>query len=162
MKEVTFIRQNIDRWRGYEAVAEAAEASPADVADAYLDVTSDLSFAQTHYPQSRIRLYLNNLAAALHGRIYRNKGERWSRLRTFWSEEVPDVMWLSRRELLWSFLIFLVSVGVGALSQWLDPDFSRLIMGNSYVEMTLDNIEKGEPMGVYGTMPESTMFGMII
>ena len=159
MKEVTFIRQNIDKWRGYEAAVEGTAAGGPDViADAYIDVTSDLSFAQTHYPRSRITLYLNNLASALHNDIYRNKRERWSRLLTFWTQEVPATMWEARRELCWSFGIFVASALIGALSQWLDPDFCRLIMGNGYVEMTLDNIRNGKPMSVYDSSPETSMF----
>ena len=159
MKEVTFIRQNIDKWRGYEAVVEASQTvSPADVADAYIDVTSDLSFAQTHFPRSRITLYLNNLASAFHQAVYPNRRERWSRLLTFWTQEVPQTMWEGRQLLLWSLLIFVGSVAIGVVSQWLDPDFCRLIMGNGYVDMTLENIERGKPMGVYGNGPESQMF----
>ena len=67
MKEVTFIRQHLEKWRGYETVAESSRLStPDEMAEAYIDVTSDLAFAQTHYPHSRITLYLNNLASALH------------------------------------------------------------------------------------------------
>jgi uncharacterized membrane protein SpoIIM required for sporulation len=162
MKEVTFVRQNIEKWHGYETVAESpAISTPDEMADAYIDVTSDLAFSQTHYPRSRITLYLNNLASALHNEIYRNKRERWSRVLTFWSKELPLTMWEARRELLVSFIIFVVSVLIGAVSQWLDADFARLIMGNYYVEMTLDNIERGEPMDVYGNTPEDMMFGMI-
>jgi uncharacterized membrane protein SpoIIM required for sporulation len=67
-------------------------------------------------------------------------------------------MWHARKELCISFLIFVVSALVGALSQWLDPEFSRLILGNSYVDMTLQNIENGTPMAVYGSGSEGTMF----
>ena len=162
MKEVTFIRQNLEKWRGYETVAEAPSIStPDEVAEAYIDVTTDLAFAQTHYPQSRITRYLNNLAIALHNEIYKNKRERWSRLLTFWTTEVPQTMYAARRELAVSAIVFVASVLIGIVSQWLDPDFSRLIMGDGYVDMTLENIENGEPMGVYGTTDESSMFGMI-
>ena len=150
MKEVTFIRQNLDKWRSYETVAESpALSTPDEMADAYIDVTSDLAFSQTHYPQSRITLYLNNLASAIHQNIYRNKRERWSRIITFWTQEMPFIMWDARKELRLSFVIFLISALIGVLSQWLDPDFSRLVMGNRYVEMTLNNIENGTPMAVY-------------
>ena len=72
MKEVTFIRQNLEKWRAYETVAESPRlSSPDEMADAYIDVTSDLAFSQTHYPNSRITLYLNNLASAIHNNIYR-------------------------------------------------------------------------------------------
>ena len=159
MKEVTFIRQNIDKWRAYEGTVEdVADTTPDVLAEAYLDVTADLSFAQTHYPASRITSYLNNLASELHNHIYSHKTERWSRLLTFWTQEVPQTMWAARRELRYSLLIFVVSALIGVVSQLLDPEFCRLIMGNSYVEMTLDNIRNGEPMGVYGNSPEGTMF----
>jgi uncharacterized membrane protein SpoIIM required for sporulation len=162
MKEAIFVKQNISQWQQTELLLDGAEAESPDVlANAYISTTSDLAFAQTHYPQSRITTYLNNLASALHNEIYRNKRERWSRLLTFWTQEMPQTIWEARKELLLSATIFVVSVLVGVVSQWLDPDFSRLIMGNSYVEMTLDNIENGEPMGVYGNTPEGLMFGMI-
>ena len=158
MKEVTFIRQNLDKWRGYETTVESTLSTPDELADAYIDITSDLAFSQTHYPKSRITLYLNNLASAIHHRIYRSKRERWSRIVTFWTREMPQIMWHARKELCVSFLIFVVSALVGALSQWLDPEFSRLILGNSYVDMTLQNIENGTPMAVYGSGSEGTMF----
>ena len=68
MKEVTFIRRNIEKWKETEKVVEqAASLSPDQLADAYTDLTADLAFAQTHFPTSRITIYLNNLASALHG-----------------------------------------------------------------------------------------------
>ena len=74
MKEVTFIRQNIEKWKRAETMVEQAESlSPDELADAYTELTADLAFAQTHFPASRITIYLNNLASALHNRIYRNK-----------------------------------------------------------------------------------------
>lgn len=159
MKEVTFIRQNIEKWRGYESIAEdMAVSTPDDVADAYIDVTSDLAFSQTHYPQSRITKYLNNLASAIHNNIYRNKRERWTRIVTFWTQEMPLTMWEARRELRLSFAIFLFSALVGMVSQLIDPEFSRLILSNAYVEMTIENIENGAPMAVYDGSPEGSMF----
>ena len=63
MKEVTFIRRNIEKWKGTEKVVEqAANLSPDQLADAYTELTADLAFAQTHFPTSRITIYLNNLA----------------------------------------------------------------------------------------------------
>lgn len=162
MKEVTFIRQNISKWRGAEIVVETAGDSDAtELADTYIDVTSDLAFTQTHYPESKITVYLNNLASALHNEIYRSDRYRWSRLLTFWTDEVPRTMWEARRELFLSFVIFVVSAFVGFLSQMLDPEFCRIILGDGYVDMTLQNIAEGEPMAVYNGDPEDAMFGMI-
>ena len=162
MKEVTFIRQNIEKWRSAELVVDTVgETEATQLADTYIDVTSDLAFAQTHYPESKITRYLNNLASALHNEIYRSQRYRWSRLLTFRTDEVPRTMWEARRELLISFIIFLASALVGMLSQLFDPEFCRIILGDNYVDMTLQNIANGEPMAVYNGDPESDMFSMI-
>lgn len=159
MKEVTFIRRNIDKWKETEKVVEQAdELSPDRLADAYTELTADLSFSQTHYPVSRITIYLNNLASTLHNIIYRNKCENRARIITFWTREVPQTMYEARKELLVSFLIFLASALVGILSALNDETFVRLILGNSYVDMTLQNIADGQPMSVYGGIKETPMF----
>ena len=159
MKEVTFIRRNIEKWKGTEKVVEqAANLSPDQLADAYTELTADLAFAQTHFPTSRITIYLNNLASALHNEIYRSKREKWTRIITFWTREVPQTMHDAQRELLISFIIFAVSALIGAVSAANDQEFVRLIMGNQYVDMTLDNIARGEPMAVYNGSPEAPMF----
>lgn len=137
---------------------QAAGLSPDQLADVYTDLTADLAFAQTHFPTSRITIYLNNLASALHNEIYRNKREKWSRIITFWTREVPQTMYDARRELLTSFIIFIVSVLIGVISAANDPNFVRLILGNGYVDMTLDNIANGEPMAVYNGSDEVPMF----
>ena len=159
MKEVAFIRQNIDKWRGTEVLLKTLSTrTPDELADAYVEVTSDLAFSQSHYPRSRITLYLNGLASSLHQAIYRNRRERWTRIITFWTREVPATMWRERRCLLASFLIFAISMAIGAVSQWHDMEFARLIMGDGYVDMTLENIRNGTPMAVYNGGEELPMF----
>ena len=159
MKEILFIRNNIDKWRSVEELIDNVNFEMPDrLAEAYTDLTADLAFAQTHYPHSRITIYLNNLSSSLHNELYRNKREKWSRVLTFWTQEVPDVTWKERRLLLISFLIFMVSVLIGVLSTLGDASFPRLILGDGYMDMTLENIAKGKPMGVYGSEEESVMF----
>jgi uncharacterized membrane protein SpoIIM required for sporulation len=162
MKEVSFIRRNIEKWKAIEAVVySASKQDPGRLADAYAEVTTDLSFSRSHYPHSRITIYLNNLASALHHSLYGNKRESRSRVVRFWTSEIPKVMYESRRELLYSFLVFAVSAAIGCLSTWNDDMFARLIMGNGYVDMTLQNIADGNPMGVYGDSSPVFMFFMI-
>lgn len=142
-----------------EKVAQQASSThPDTLADVYNELTADLSFSQTHYPHSRITIYLNNLASTLHNAIYRNKREKWSRFITYWTHEIPTVMADSQKELRLSFVVFLISGLIGSLSTMGDTNFVRLIMGNSYVDMTLSNIESGNPMGVYGSFGEIEMF----
>ena len=159
MKEILFIRQNIKEWRRIEAMADDLTIeTPDDVSAAYIRVTADLAFAQTHYPTSRITQYLNSLAVTLHNTIYRNKRERRSRIWTFWTREVPLAMYEARKLLLASAVIFGLSVLVGVVSQMADPEFCRTILGDGYMDETLDNIAHGKPFAVYDGSPEGDMF----
>lgn len=159
MKEISFIRTNIDKWKDAELVVEGdVDDSPDRLSDVYIDLTSDLAFAQSHFPNSRVVDYLNSLCAALHQRIYSTKRERWSRIITFWTREVPDCMYENRKLLLFSFCFFLLSVLIGVVSQLLDPDYCETILGPGYVNMTLENIEKGKPVDVYSSDSEIFSF----
>ena len=163
MKEISFIRQNIEKWRALESVVETAlKQDPGHLADAYLEITADLSFSRSHYPHSRITMYLNNLASALHNHLYKNRKEPHSRIWNFWKTEIPLVMYDSRKELLCSFLIFIVSVAIGCLSTLNDDMFVRLILSGGYVDMTLQHIEEGNPMAVYDDMSPVPMFFYIV
>jgi len=163
MKEVSFIRQNIEKWKSLEkTVDEVIVRNPGELADAYTEITTDLSFSRSHYPRSRITIYLNNLASALHNQLYKSKKEKFSRLTTFWTQEIPDVMYHSRKEFLYSFLVFVVSLFIGILSTLNDESFSRLIMSDGYIDITLSNIENGKPMGVYDSTSELKMFFQIV
>lgn len=158
MEELSFIQKNIEKWERVEIMSQdLSQETPDDVADAYTDITADLAFAYTHYPSARITLYLNNLASVLHNAIYRNKREKRSRVLTFWTREVPQTMYAERRNLLVSLLVLVFGVLVGIVSQVAQPDFCRIILGDAYVEMTLENIANGTPMAVYDGEPALTM-----
>lgn len=162
MREAVFIKQNIRKWREYEYLMTMVESqSPDELADMYNDLTADLAFAQTHYPNSRITLYLNNLTLQLHTSIYGNKREKWSRISRFWTHEVPLAVWDARKELLLSLSVFLLFIAIGVVSTLNDYDFPRLILGDGYVDMTIDNIQNGDPAAVYQGGGNTESFLMI-
>lgn len=159
MRESVFIKQNIDKWHHYEyIITHDSYKSPAVKSQLYIDLTTDLSFAQSHYPKSETTQYLNELAIKLHNDIYKEKHEHWGRFITFWTREVPETLWKERRYILISLLIFLVSIAIGVLSTMHDESFARLIMGDRYIEMTLENIKDGKPMNVYAMGSETSSF----
>ena len=159
MRESVFIKQNIDKWRNYEyMISRGQYESPSHKADIYIDVSSDLSFAQSHYPHAEITSYLNALTVKLHNEIYNEKHESWRRIVTFWTREVPLTMWKERKYILISLAIFLVSIAIGVISTVYDESFPRLIMGDYYIDMTLENIKEGKPMNVYAMDPDMNSF----
>lgn len=162
MKEATFVKQNKSRWEEFEKVVNRQQvATPDRLAELFIQVTDDLSFARTQYPESRTTKYLNALAGKVRLEIYKSKQESSRRFVTFWTEEVPDVMFASRKVLGYAFIIFAVTVAIGALSAHFDDSFVRLILGDDYVNMTLENIRKGNPTDVYASKGPFLMFVMI-
>ncbi|WP_179018740.1 stage II sporulation protein M [Winogradskyella forsetii] len=150
MREASFVKQNKEKWIGFEnALENNAKINPDDLASYYIQLTNDLSYAQTYYPGSKTLLYLNSLASQAHQKIYITKKESKNKVLSFWLEEFPLFFYQYHKTLLYAFLIFMAAVTIGAVSTLNDDSFIRLILGDGYVNMTLENIEKGEPMAVY-------------
>ena len=55
----------------------------------------------------------------------------------------------SRREFSLAFWVFMLAFGIGILSCAMDAEFQRMVLGDDYVDMTIENIESGDPMAVY-------------
>ena len=162
MKEAAFVKQNKTRWEEFEhIVKDQRQAEPDKLAELFIQVTDDLSFARTQYPNTRTAHYLNALASKVHLQIYKNKREDTNRFIRFWKHEVPEAMYAARKPLLYAFIVFMIAGIIGAVSTVYDDTFVRLIMGDSYVNMTLENIKSGKPTDVYATMDQVTMFFMI-
>lgn len=162
MREALFIKNNTPRWQRFESLLSQKNAGNPDLlADLFIQLTDDLSFARTNYPESQTTVYLNNLAAKVHQAIYRNKKEEKGRFVRFWKYELPLLFYSAHKQLLYSFLIFAACMLIGAVSAAHDMNFVRLILGDAYVNMTLENIEKGDPLAVYKSEGEMDMFMFI-
>ncbi|HYF66493.1 MAG TPA: stage II sporulation protein M [Ohtaekwangia sp.] len=159
MKESAFIKQNKARWEEFEKVVKnQQQAQPDKLAELFIQLTDDLSFARTQYPESRTTNYLNSLASKVHLEIYKNKREETNRFITFWKYEVPAVMYETQKPMLYALVIFVVAGIIGAVSTAYDNTFVRLIMGDDYVNMTIENIKNGTPTKVYASQSEMMMF----
>ncbi len=63
-----------------------------------------------------------------------------------------------RRVLLFSFLVFALASSIGVISTIHDDSFVRLILGDNYVNETLNNIEIGDPTAIYKSGSEIGSF----
>lgn len=150
MREIAFIKQNKAKWLEFEqAIFGKAKKNPDEMASLYIHLVNDLSYAQTYYPKSKTVVYLNYLASRIYQKIYKTKRTEKNRLFYFFKTEVPLIVYQYRRYLVYSFLLFFAFVLVGAFSARYDQDFVRLILGDHYVNMTLENIKNGNPVAVY-------------
>src|SRR5690606_18820679 len=81
----------------------------------------------------------------------------------FFFFDVPLIAYKYRKVLYFSLAIFLVFVSIGVISAAYDDRFVRLILGDAYVNKTLENIAKGDPMAVYkGSSSWGSAFGITL
>jgi uncharacterized membrane protein SpoIIM required for sporulation len=155
VREGQFIRQNIEKWKIYQY---EPTTDPDEMAERFTELVNDLGYAKTFYPHSKVTLYLNKLASSIYLGIYINKKEESSRIVRFWKTELPLVIRKYHRELLYSFIVFLFFALMAAFSAANDQEFVRGVLGDGYVEMTEQNIAKGEPFGVFKRFDPLSMF----
>ena len=150
MREIAFIKQNKEKWLDFEQVIFGKTIkNPDEIASLYIHLVNDLSYAQTYYPKSKTVVYLNYLASQIYQKIYKTKRAETNRLIYFFKIEVPLIVYEYRRYLVYAFLLFFATVAMGVISAKYDENFVRLILGDAYVNETLENIKAGNPVAIY-------------
>jgi uncharacterized membrane protein SpoIIM required for sporulation len=158
MKESKFVDQNKAKWHDYEKDLRNKESRAARLNQLFIQVTDDLSYARTFYKNRSVKVYLNGLAQKLFNDLYRNQSGSWAAFIRFWKFDLPMLVHDCRKEFRISFIVFLLAFGIGVLSSYYDLNFARLILGNRYVEMTIQNIQNNDPMAVYKDGDKTFMF----
>lgn len=159
MREITFFNNNKNKWEEINVILiKKKSVSPDILSELFIELTDDLAYAQSNFPNSKTTLYLNQLTGKAHARIFKNKKEPLQRLKHFWVKELPLILFKHRKSLRTSFIIFLISCIIGAFSSYKDESFVRLILGDQYVNKTIENIEQGNPLGIYESRGAFEMF----
>ena len=146
MREGLFIKKNKDRW---EKVQHGETTEADELASDFIKLTDDLAYAKTFYPTSRVTQYINSLAAGIYLGIYQSRREDSNRISRFWKYDLPLTIRKHHSVILFAFVLFALFFTVGFFSSMKDESFVRQMLGDGYVDMTEDNISKGNPFGVY-------------
>jgi uncharacterized membrane protein SpoIIM required for sporulation len=158
LREALFIKKNADKWETYQ---HQPAKDPDEVAERFITLIDDLSYAKTFYPRSKVTRWVNGIAASIYQSIYSNRKEKYSRFFAFWKYELPLLFGKYRRIFLFTGFVFALFTAIGFFSSQQDPDFVRGILGDNYVRMTEQNIAKGDPFGVYKDNNPFSMFARI-
>jgi uncharacterized membrane protein SpoIIM required for sporulation len=89
------------------------------------------------------------LSAQIFQKIYKTKRVEENRFLHFFKTEVPLLVYQYRRYLGYAFLFFTLFTLIGLLSGIYDKDFAKVILGEEYVNQTIENIKAGNAVGVY-------------
>lgn len=149
LREVSFIKQNKDKWLEFENyLYHGHVAGPERLSDLFVQLNNDLAYAQTYYPKSKVNVYLNALASNAYLKVIKPK-TTYGSIVNFWRTDVPLIAYQHRHYIHFTFLLFLAIFGIGILSSIYDETFIRSILGDKYVDQTMENIAKGDPAAVY-------------
>ncbi len=150
MREVAFIKQNKAKWIDFEnAISESKIKNPDVLSSQYINVINDLAYAQTFYPKSYVVEYLNQISAKGFQKIQSTKQHGKNRIFLFWKTEVPLLAYEYRKFIYAAFFIFSFFTFIGVISATNNANFVRSILGDNYVNQTIENIEAGDPVAVY-------------
>lgn len=158
MKETRFIEQNKEKWTRFEKLYADSSHKPEELSDLYMDLTDDLSYAQTFYKRRTVRVYLNQLAQMVYTGVHKQRGDSIRKFFTVWQTSLPLEIYRSRHSLLFALVAFMVYALIGVITTHFNPDFPRIVMGDEYVNMTIENIKNGNPLAVYEDDDQVSMF----
>ncbi|MFT7588662.1 MAG: putative membrane protein SpoIIM required for sporulation [Limisphaerales bacterium] len=161
MRESEFIRQNKKKWKEFEGLFKDNRKAPGRLTELFVQITDDLSYARTFYPNRSVRVYLNAVSQRVFQKIYKAKKINFRSIPEFWLEDLPQILYYSRRDIQVSLFVFVLALSIGFVSGIHDSTFADLILGEEYVEMTEKNIADGDPMHVYKDSKPGPMFWAI-
>jgi uncharacterized membrane protein SpoIIM required for sporulation len=155
MRETLFIKKNKDKW---EELDVDQTSDPDELSHRYTQVLDDLAYAQTFYPRSKTTQYLNEKAVKFYNKIYSKRREKLSALFTFFRTDLPLAIRQNHRQLLYALIFFFVFVLIGVISAVYESGFLGVIAGEGYIEKTKNNIQSGDPFGIYKNGNYTVMF----
>lgn len=158
VRETDFIKNNEIKWGKLD---KTSIPQNDDLITSYSEVSDDAAYARTYYKNRSIRVYLNYLLGKIESDLMNKRSKLDRNFGQFWKYTIPKAMYQARKVLLLAFLVFLVFTLIGYYSAASDNSFTREVFGDSYVTMTLQNIEKGDPMAVYKQQEPLEMFFQI-
>ena len=116
MKETSFIAQNKEKWERFEKLSESDVRDPGELSELFMDITDDLSYAQTFYKRRTVRVYLNQLAQRIYTGVNIQKRETLKKLITVWRVSLPIEIYKARKNLLFALVVFLIWATLSAVT----------------------------------------------
>jgi len=171
MKSVDFIRKRSSTWTGLEneigmlsmRLDKARnETALTSFINNYRRTIADLSLAQTLFPKSQLVRELTHLVIRAMVLISSRQKTDLARIRQFFVERLPLLVMKLAPLFMISCTIFIIGTIAGYGLTMLNQFAANAIVGDQYIFMTLENIEKGTPFAVYQSHLKYAMSSFIM
>lgn len=131
-----FINQRKNNWQRLEDLLQLLDTASLrrlrreevrELGRIYRRTASDLAIARAESRDPRLINYLNSLVIRAHGRIYRADAQGGTKIRRFFTHELPQTFRRTWRYTFASFMVFAVFAVIGFIGTRYDPEFSELV-----------------------------------
>ena len=130
MKEADFINRNKEKWAQFSQLTDAQASSPKVLSKQYIELTEDLSHAQTYFEKRSVRVYLNDLAKKVYTSLHKQKADNFRKFLDVWRISLPLEIYRSRKNLMFSLVIFLIWGTIGFVTTQMYPDYAKTFLSS--------------------------------
>ena len=136
MADDHFIEKHKTAWQRLEDLLKLLDSSSLrrlhreevrELGRIYRRTASDLAIARAESRDPRLINYLNSLVIRAHGRIYQADAQGGSRIKEFFTRELPQTFRRTWRYTAVSFGVFALFSVIGFVGTKYDPEFSELV-----------------------------------
>ncbi len=144
MQHDSFVRARQSGWQRLEQLLHDLDrrgwrslppAKLEELSSLYLQASSDLALAATHFPQGQTHRYLNSLVARSHARLYGVRTTSWRDIFHFFWRQVPETFWRLRRAVLMAFLLFFIGALAGVATAKWQPQYAAAMLPQQFREI---------------------------
>lgn len=152
MTEEQFIKRHQETWKTLETLEQKMRRLSKKNGDSqvvksfftvYRDASHDLSYAKTHYPQSQMVKYLNQLVGRCHSLLYERKSITFKRVLQSLYRDFPEEFRVQWRLVLLAFMIFLGGAAMAAILTLITPSAAAFFLPQNLI----DAIKEGQMGG---------------
>lgn len=158
MKEKNrFIEKNRARWEHLDTLVKKRKRTYQQINEMfkfYQLTIEDLSFAQTHFPNNDVTLYLNQLIRKCHLLFYQPRKGRLREIGLFFQKILPATMAQITLPILLSLGIFLCAILFSFLLVVENTEMAEMFLSAQTYEMVKNDLEAKEKFGNFDNIPK--------
>lgn len=156
MKLDVFVTRNRPTWNRLELMvrqhADLRHISGDELAEMvrlYREACSDYAYARTHFPYDRVVHELGHVVGQSHKLLYGSRPFRMTSVWRFLAVDFPSLVRSTFRYTLTAAFAFLLAALFSFVASFGHPDLPRHVLGDAYVDVTVQNIDKSDPFAIY-------------
>ncbi|MBN1409711.1 MAG: stage II sporulation protein M [Spirochaetales bacterium] len=158
IKKNAFIDMNRQKWEKLVNLTQKKRRTYTETEEMgtlYQNTIEDLSYAQTHFPESDAAVYLNQVIRRCHLLFYQPQKNRLSRIGEFLLKDLPALFIRLKVPLLVSFFVFVLT-GLLAFSMVLaNQEMAEMFLDSQTLEMAKNDLENHRQFGNFDDIPAS-------